>query len=327
MLIGDRHLTSERFGGFTFEAGVIGGMSGIFIVVNLSILIMGLWDSRLRMPSIMQLISAVGIICGLGAIYLSRTKSGLIILVFGMIVMAFAMLFIKRGVPLWTKTILWGAIIAAFASFPVAYRITKNTANGEYIEKEVSNVYLLLNRGFTREEGGGLQTRIQSMKIAVYGLLFRPTGAGYTNGYFYAQPVMKYVEPTAEMEWFHNQGRYNGYKGAIFNLMGQGGVLAIILLVYLLKTICRGMVNSGAAGGGAIAALLVSGVVMLGFTVELLPYFEIIMLLVGLAYVVVYQLSGLGRLSGAAFATGFHSHLSGTTRVRRFFRAAQYIKE
>jgi len=290
MLMGDRHLTSDRFGGFTFEAGVIGGMSGIFILINISILILGLWESRLRLPSLIQIIALLGIVCGLGSIYLSRTKSSLVILLVGFMVMAIAVVFVRRGIPLWSRFLLWGAIISLFASLPLAYRLTANTANGEYIEKELSNLYLLTSRGFSREEGGGLQTRIQSAKIAVFGLLFRPMGAGYTNGYFYAQPVMKYVEPTTEMEWFHNQGRYNGYKGAIFNLMGQGGVVAILLLIYLFRTIFRFLVMSGAAGGGAIASFLIAGILVLGFTVELLPYFEILMLVLGFACIVENQL-------------------------------------
>jgi hypothetical protein len=101
---------------------------------------------------------------------------------------------------------------------------------------------------------------------------------------------MKYVEPTGEMEWFHNQGRYNGYKGAIFNLMGQGGVVAILLLIYLFRTIFRFLVMSGAAGGGAIASFLIAGILVLGFTVELLPYFEILMLVLGFACIVENQL-------------------------------------
>ncbi len=315
MLMGERHMTSERFGGFTFEAGVIGGMSAIFILLNMSILLLGLWDLRLRMPSLLQLIAGGGIICGFGAIYLSKTKAGLIILVFGLFVMAIAMFFVRRGVPIWTKFVLWGAILAGFAALPVAYRLIKNTATGEYIEKEISNVYLLVTRGFTRDEGGGLQTRIESMKIALYGLPFRPTGAGHTNGYFYAKPVLQYIEPTTEMEWFHNQGRYNGYKGAVFNLMGQGGVFAIMLLIYLARIVHRGLVRSGALGGGAISALLISGVLMLGFAVELLPFFEILMLLVGVAYIVDQQLGGLGGLGQRAIQVG--RPLSGADRIRR----------
>lgn len=318
MLMGERHMTSERFGGFTFEAGVIGGMSAIFMLLNLSILLLGLWDYRLRMPSLLQLISGVGVLCGLGAIYFSKTKSGLLILVVGLLAMAIAMIFVRRGVPIWAKLVLWGGVLAAFAAIPIAYRMVKNTASGEYIEKEISNIYLLVNRGFARDDGGGLQTRIESMKIAIYGLPFRPTGAGHTNGYFYAKPVLQYIEPTTEMEWFYNQGRYNGYKGAIFNLIGQGGVCAIILLVYLARLVHRGLVKSGALGGGAIAALLLSGVVMLGFTVELLPYFEILMLLVGLSYIVDQQLGGLGGLSGRTLPAA--RPVSGAMRPRRLLR-------
>jgi hypothetical protein len=323
MLMGERYMSSDRFGGFTFEAGVIGGMSAMFILINISILLLGLWGSKLRLPSSMQLISVIGSVCGLGAIYLSRTKAAFIIIALGFFVMAVAMLFVRRGVPVWSKFLLWGVILAAFASLPLAYRMTKNTANGEYIEKEVSNAYLLITRGFDREEGGGLQTRIQSAKIAIFGLFFRPTGAGYTNGYFYAEPVLKYVEPTNEMEWFHNMGRYNGYKGAFFNLLGQGGILAIVLFVYLLRLICRGLINSGAPGGGAIASLLITGVLILGFTVELLPYFEIIMLVLGLAYIVDHQLGGFGGLAGNGVPVGSKADMSRAVLLRRLLRVGR----
>ncbi len=317
MLMGERHMTSERFGGFTFEAGVIGGMSAIFILFNVSILLIGLWDMRLRMPSLFQLISGAGITLGLGAIYLSKTKAGLLIIVIGLLAMAIAMLFIRRGVPVWIKMILWGGIFAIFSSLPIAYKIVKNSATGEYIDKEISIFYLYFTRGFTRDEGGGLQTRIESMKLALYGLPFRPTGAGHTNGYFYAKPVLQYIEPTTEMEWFHNQGRYNGYKGAIFNLIGQGGICAVMLLFYLGRAASRGFIKSSAIGGAAIFALLISGTIMLGFTVELLPYFEILMLLVGLAYIIDNQLGGLGGLSDRAM------HIARPRppafRLRRFF--------
>lgn len=323
MLMGDRYMSSERFGGFTFEAGVVGGMSAIFILINISILLLGLWSNKLRLPSIIQLTSVIGIACGIGAIYLSRTKAAFIIIALGFFVMAVAMLFVRRGVPVWSKFLLWGVILAAFASLPLAYRMTKNTAHGEYIEKEVSNAYLLITRGFDREEGGGLQTRIQSAKIAIFGLFFRPTGAGYTNGYFYAEPVLKYVEPTNEMEWFHNMGRYNGYKGAFFNLLGQGGILAIVLFVYLLRLICRGLINSGAPGGGAIASLLITAVLILGFTVELLPYFEIIMLVLGLAYIIDHQLGGFGGLAGNGVPVGSKAEMSRAVLLRRLLRVGR----
>ncbi|MBC8011659.1 MAG: hypothetical protein H7067_16365 [Burkholderiales bacterium] len=296
MIMGEKHMTSERFGGFTFEAGVIGGMSAIFILLNVAILLLGLFDRRLRLPSLFQIITLGGIVCGLGAIYLSKTKSGLLVLAAGLIAMAIVIIFVRRGVPFWLKLAIWGGILGVVAVLPIGYRAVKNTGTGEYIEKEVQNFYLLFTRGFTRDEGGGLQTRIESMKIAVYSLPFRPTGGGHTNGYFYAKPSLKYVQPTTEMEWFHNQGRYNGYKGALFNLLGQGGLFSLWILYVFSRCVGKGLIKSGAFGGAAIATLLITGILVLGVTVELLPYFELFMLMIGLAYIVDFQLGGLGGL-------------------------------
>ena len=290
MMMGSKYLLTERFGGFTFEAGVIGGITAIFMLINFAIFMLGIFEKRLRMPFLVQAIIIASMVLALITIFLSKTKSGLLIVLSGLLAMSFAILFIKRSGPWWIRSLILASVVGVFLCLPVVYRATNNTAMGEYIEKEINNFQLLIGKGVSQDGGAGLKTRIESMKIAVYALPFRPMGAGITNGYFYAQPVLKYIEPTEEMEWFHNMGRYSGYKGAIFNMFSYGGIVALIFLILFFSKIYKGFTAEGTAGGGAVAILLISALIMLGLTVELLPYLEIVTLVLGLGTVVGQQM-------------------------------------
>jgi hypothetical protein len=279
LIRGSMELTSERFGGFTFEAGVAGGLAAIFMLLAAAVLYLAFCDRRIKLPPFIVAILVAGIVCGLITIGLSKTKTSLMILLAAAIALSLAILVGgPRAGPWWAKTAVVAAMCTVLASLPVAYKAVENTGMGEYIRKEMDNFYLLATRGFDRSEGLGLNTRIECAKKAIYALPFRPTGAGYTSGEFYVKPILDKIDATPEMEFFHNQGVYDGYKSAILNMMGVGGVVALAFLWFLMSGVYRGLVRSNLVGGAPAGAILVAGVLALGAAAELLPFLEICLL-------------------------------------------------
>ena len=280
---GASELTSERFGGFTYEAGVAGGMSAFFLLFLFAIAILLFSNHKLRAETLgVAPIGAAAAIAFALTIYLSKTKSSLFVFVGALLVYSIYSLFAGRKAgAVWIK----GAVIVSFVvglfSLPVALNALKNTSMGEYINREVDNFYLLVSRGFDRTEGLGLNTRIECAKKAIYALPYRPTGGGHSGGLYYVGPILEKINSTPEMDFFHNQGVFDGYKSALFNIIGQGGVVSLILLGYVWTGIYRQLTRTGLDGAGGAAVILIAGLILLGLTVELLPYLEMTFLAYG----------------------------------------------
>lgn len=295
LIRGASELTSERFGGFTYEAGVAGGMSAFFLLFLVAIAILFLSNPKLRAETLGVAPIGVAAVLAFGlTIYLSKTKSSLFIFLGALLVYSVYALFAgKKAGAAWIK----GSVIISFAiglfSLPVAANALKNTSMGEYINKEMDNIYLLVNRGFDRTEGLGLNTRIECAKKAIYALPYRPTGGGHSGGLYYVGPILEKINSTPEMDFFHNQGVYDGYKGALFNIIGQGGVVSLFFLGYIWIGIYRQLTRTGLDGAGGAAVILIAGLLLLGLTVELLPYLEMTILAYGFS-----SMPYLARLGG-----------------------------
>jgi hypothetical protein len=92
------------------------------------------------------------------------------------------------------------------------------------------------------------------------------------------KPVIGRVEISDEMEDFYREGRYMGFKGYIFDMIGYGGIVALIVLFLLLRGVYRAWSGCALMGAKPVAIGLVFGLLLLGLTVELLPYLEIVVL-------------------------------------------------
>ena len=297
---GSAELTSERYGGFTYEAGVAGGMSAIFMLMAFAIIYLSVCDRRLRLDLFTKIILCAGVCCGFLTIAISKTKTSLVVfLVAGIALCVVVMAGGRKAGAWWAKSLVVAGFFAVLLSLPLAYKAVENTGMGEYIKREVDNLYLLATRGFDRGEGLGLNTRIECAKKAIYALPFRPTGAGFTSGYFYVEPILEKIDSTPEMEFFHNQGVYDGYKGAFFNVIGTAGLVGLGFLGAMWSGAYRALSRSGVIGGTAAGALLIAGLWTLGLAVEMLPYIEISVLVWCFAWIAVPK-----AVAGSLFAAG-----------------------
>ncbi len=215
--------------------------------------------------------------------YLCKTKSGIAVLGLGLLFFCVFLIIGRRVGPIWLRPVAGAFLAILLFGAPVGYRAISNTSMGQYLQVEMDNIYRLVTRGFDRTEGFGLKTRIESMKLSLYSLPTRPWGGGITTGRYYTEHGLKAIEPTDEMEWFHNMGRFNGYKGAIWNVIGMAGLVGVYFLIVLYYKIWKGITRGGVLAGAPVAIMLLVALAALGVSAEMLPYVEIVMFVLGLA--------------------------------------------
>jgi hypothetical protein len=290
-IMGELFLKHERRGGFTFEAGVIGGVTSFFVILCTALFLILVGEPRLRVPFYCRPLLIAGIVLGLSSFGLIQTKSGLFVLVPAFITLGIGALFFGRRVAP-SVQIVGVAIISIIAlMLPITYFASQGTALGQYFEAEIDNISKLAGYGFMgKDDGSGLATRIEYAKLALTSLMSRPFGGGMTDGRFFTEFGISAIQPTAEMEAWFAIGRYNGYKGAIFNMLSFGGIISAIVLWKLMGCIVEHLSTLGKAGGAIVGPMIVVSLLFLGLTVELLPYIELIMLSIGIAWIVQREL-------------------------------------
>lgn len=271
-----RQFNSERFGGFTFESGVVGGMVAYFMLLNLALMFTGALNPRLGIRWIWQLVGAVGLMLGLAVILLAKTKSGLVVLGAGGLALAIAAILCERGATAFLRTVLVFTIAITAILVPATYTILSETSSGAYLQQERDDLVKNISGGYRGTELSGLVTRVQSARLAIDGLWHVPTGVGVTNGYIYAKKALEEVETNPEMNYYHSLGKYLGFKGYIFNMMGYGGLVAMGLWVWMLYLMYAGWKATALQGGVPVGWALVAGTIALGVAVELLPYIELL---------------------------------------------------
>jgi hypothetical protein len=266
-----------RFGGFTFEASVAGGLIAIFILLNLALIVRGFSNSKNRIGGRAIVFAIFAIAFSFIALAVCKTKSSLLIL--GAVGTIYSILsaFDKNVRYRMVAPALGGLLAIVILASSLVPSILKNSSFGEYITKEVDNITVLIERGFDINEGGGLETRLEYAKMALIALPFRPAGGGKTLGKFYATPALDYITINQEMANFFGSGRYGGYKGAIFSMMSEGGVVALIVLFSLFRSMFKSSMHSERRSGFAVEFALVVGLLALGVSVELLPYLAIVL--------------------------------------------------
>ena len=280
-------MRSERFGGFTFEAGAIGGITSFFIIVCTSLFLICVGEPRLRLPSYCHPLLIAMIVLGLSSFGLIQAKSGVFVLVPAFVTLGIGAIFFGHQVAPSVRSFVVAIISFIGLSLPIIYFASQGTALGQYVEAEIDNISKLVGYGFTGiDYGSGLGTRFECAKLALTSLMTRPFGGGMTDGRFFTEFGISAIQPTAEMNAFFAIGRYNGYKGAIFNMLSFGGIISVIVLWKLMGCICEHLSTLGKAGGAIVGAMIVVSLLFLGLTVELLPYIELIMLSIGLAWIV-----------------------------------------
>lgn len=269
---------SERYGGFTFESSVLGGMTGIMlglILVYLYCIIFRRWNARLVLQLMVVLITVTA---AMGIMFFTKTKTSYLTLASFGTGFLLVLLFQKNRNFLRQKLLGSALIVLVAVIAIVIVGVSKKTSYGDYIENELTNLYRLKTHGFSQTDGEGLNVRIEYAKIGYYGLFHNPWGTGMTNGYVYASPVLNKIEPPPEMLFFFNQGNYAGYKSHFFNTAQIGGVIGISMIIYLLY----GLISYSSMPQFPELKIAMSGVAfaLLAFCImgELWPFWEFVFL-------------------------------------------------
>ena len=322
-MIGERHLLSDRFGGFTFEPGVLAGMTAIFTLINLAILYLVITNKKFKLGSVWTLITGLGIVLGLAILFLAKTKSGLATMVISIVSVFFYSIASRIGAGGRQRALAIVLACLLTAALYFGYQSVQNRSLGGYFADEEQNFLLLLDQGFNYNQGGGLNTRIQYAFVAGYGIFYHPFGVGYTNGYIWYQPVEKYITPTPEMDEMFAAGNYMGYKGYVFNLMMRGGFIALIATFLMLRELHKVYHHRLAPEMKILGFTLVVAFLILGVSVELLPYWHMLLFTIGVGHILRRTLDELeqhGRLAPGQFRQPLFFAPVGPAQAKRRFK-------
>jgi hypothetical protein len=220
-------VTMDKFGaarvrGFFPESGVLGAVSlGLATSVAL-----GAWVllSRRRHPgAAAALVGALGFAAMM--LGLTLTKSGLFMAAGGLAGFL-AFLIIGRN-----RSCRITAVVGSIAAVAVVGAVVAAPGDlGAYFRAEIGNGLSLQDQ--TGQGGGGLATRVECWKLALYSAAYYPGGVG---GWGVDNVLNRTTEvvPTAEMNFFFDRDMF-GLKSALANLIAQTGFVGISLLGFWL---------------------------------------------------------------------------------------------
>jgi hypothetical protein len=220
-------VTMDKFGaarirGFFPESGVLGAVS-LGVATSIAL---GSWVliAQRRNPGAMVALIA-SILIGVIMLGLTLTKSGLFMVAAGLagflVLLAIGRNFACRMTAVVgsvAAVIIFAALLAAPGDL------------GAYFREELGNALTLQDQ--TGQSGGGLATRVECWKLALYSVAYYPCGVGGWG----ADNVLNRttaVVPTAEMNFFFDRDMF-GLKSGLANLVAQTGLVGISLLGYWL---------------------------------------------------------------------------------------------
>jgi hypothetical protein len=220
-------VTMDKFGaarvrGFFPESGVLGAVS-IGIATSVAL---GAWVavSRRRNPGAVAALAAA---LGIAAIMLglTLTKSGLFMAAGGL---AGFLFFLAVGR---NRSCRLTALIGSVAAVAMLGAVLAAPGDlGAYFRAELGNGLTLQDQ--TGQGGGGLATRVECWKLALYSAAYYPGGVG---GWGVDNVLNRTTEvvPTAEMNFFFDRDMF-GLKSALANLIAQTGFVGLSLLGFWL---------------------------------------------------------------------------------------------
>jgi hypothetical protein len=222
-------VTMDKFGaarvrGFFPESGVLGAVSlGIATCTAL-----GAWVliSQRRHPGA-RIVLWVSVLIGAVMLGLTLTKSGLFMAGAGLV--GFLILLAMSRNKACQMTAAVGSI---FAVVVLAALLCAPGDLGAYLRTELGNGMTLQDQ--TGQGGGGLATRVECWKLALYSVEYYPGGVG---GWGLDTVLNRTTEvvPNAEMRFFFDRDMF-GLKSALANLISQTGLVGISLLGFWLWT-------------------------------------------------------------------------------------------
>jgi hypothetical protein len=220
-------VTMDKFGaarvrGFFPESGVLGAVSlGLATSVAL-----GAWvliSRRRNSGAIVALVAALGFAAAM--LGLTLTKSGLFMAAGGL---AGFLGFLAVGR---NRSCRLTAIIGSLAAVLILGAVLAAPGDlGSYFRSELGNGLTLQDQ--TGQAGGGLATRVECWKLALYSAVYYPGGVG---GWGVDNVLNRTTEvvPTPEMSFFFDRDMF-GLKSALANLVAQTGLVGISLLGFWL---------------------------------------------------------------------------------------------
>jgi hypothetical protein len=220
-------VTMDKFGaarvrGFFPESGVLGAVS-LGIATSSAL---GTWAllSRRRTPGAFAALAGF-VVLGAAMLVLTLTKSGLMMSASGLAGFLVFLAFSRN--PACRMTALVGSVLAGLGMVALFYAPGDL---GAYFQAEVGNA-LTLHQD-SAPSGGGLATRIECWRLALYSLLYYPTGVG---GWGVDNVMNRTTEvvPTAEMRFFFDRDMF-GLKSGLANLVAQTGLVGVSLLGFWL---------------------------------------------------------------------------------------------
>ena len=220
-------VTMDKFGaarirGFFPESGVLGAVSlGVATSVAL-----GSWVliAQRRNPGAAVALVASILIGGI-MLAVTLTKSGLFMVAAGLVGFLI-LLAVSRNLACRTTAVV-GSIAAAVV---LAALLAAPGDLGAYFREELGNALTLQDQ--TAQSGGGLATRVECWKLALYSAAYYPGGVG---GWGVDNVLNRTTEvvPTPEMNFFFDRDMF-GLKSALANLVAQTGLVGLTLLGYWL---------------------------------------------------------------------------------------------
>jgi len=273
--IADQLETQSRYFGFTAEGSIVAGVSALFAVCAINH-VLGKWMKSDRPSSNSLLVAGLTVACACAISVLAKTKAGVaVMLCFGLVAwigILFSRVSVTKKATASTSVVL--TIVALLLGL-IGYAAISHKA-ADYMQQEAERTAALLKSGEVSYDGAGTATRSEYAKLAVLGALHTPWGVGASNGYAYAKPVLKQIDPTPEMQMFFDQRVYNGYKSVLLNMLGMAGIVGMVCFFLLLNWVRRDVAqvageNSYGLGWGVAAAFLA-----LSFCADEIPIFPLI---------------------------------------------------
>jgi hypothetical protein len=220
-------VTMDKFGaarirGFFPESGVLGAVS-LGIATSMALGSWVLISQRRNPPAAVTLFTSI--IIAVVMLGLTLTKSGLFMVGAGLAGFLGFLAIGRNSVCRMTAVIGSIAAVVIFAGL-----LSAPGDLGAYFREELGNGLTLQDQ--TGQAGGGLASRVECWKLALYSVAYYPCGVG---GWGVDNVLNRTtaVVPTPEMNFFFDRDMF-GLKSALANLIAQTGVVGLSLLGFWL---------------------------------------------------------------------------------------------
>jgi hypothetical protein len=254
-----------RYGGFTFEAGILGGIASLFLEL---VVLSGYLIFRDRPRASLKLLSLMVIAIPLmGILALTLTKSGMFTITVASVVFL--------GVSALTGDLR--SVVVAFVSLGIAILIVmaaieNNPTASKYVDNEVARVDSFLAAGDTSGIGdSGLATRVECAKLAFLGMADFPFGLGYDGLKTYLGEHLNDIILTPEMNENFAIDAF-GLKGYFFNILAMSGALGVLSMLWMILMSAKPYLFASRRRSLAAPASVAAGLVALSLSAELMPF-------------------------------------------------------